>query len=141
VTVLSLHDAEKLARFAIESARAKALHPMSLAVIDASLNLKFALREDGAGCAGIDIATGKARAALSFGCSSRQIADALAANPLAGPGVTATLGGRVLLLAGGVLILDADGVPIGAIAAAGDSPDNDEAVVMAAITRAGGHPG
>ncbi len=136
MTLLSLHDAEKLARLAVAAARSRSLNPMSIAVIDASLNLKFALREDGAGCAGIDIATGKARAALSFGCSSRQIAEALSANPLAGAGVTATLGGRVLLLAGGVLILDADGVPKGAIAAAGDSPDNDEAVVAAAISEA-----
>jgi uncharacterized protein GlcG (DUF336 family) len=137
VTVLRLQDAEKLARLAIASARVGSLNPMSIAVIDASLNLKFAMREDGAGCAGIDIATGKARAALSFGCSSRQIAEALSANPLAGGGVTATLGGRVLLLAGGVLIMDADGVAIGAIAAAGDSPDNDESVVVAAVSQLG----
>ncbi len=136
MTVLSLQDAEKLARRAVEAARARSLNPMSIAVIDASLHLKFALREDGAGCAGIDIATSKARAAFSFGCSSRQIADALSANPLAAAGVTATLGGRVLLLAGGVLILDSAGVPRGAIAAAGDSPDNDESVVVAAISEA-----
>jgi uncharacterized protein GlcG (DUF336 family) len=134
MTVLSLHEAEHLARRAIAAARAKSLGPMSIAVIDASLHVKFALREDGAGAAGIDIATAKARAALSFGCSSRQIADALAGNPLAGPGVTATLGGRVLLLAGGVLILDAAGAPVGAIAAAGDTPDNDESVVLAAMS-------
>jgi uncharacterized protein GlcG (DUF336 family) len=133
MTLLSLRDAEQLAHRAVAAARAKSFNPMSIAVIDASLNLKFAMREDGAGPAGIDIATAKARAALSFGCSSRQIADALAGNPLAGPGVTATLGGRVLLLAGGVLILGADGAAMGAIAAAGDSPDNDESVVLVAI--------
>jgi uncharacterized protein GlcG (DUF336 family) len=133
MTILTLQASEQLAQRAIAAARAKSLNPMSIAVIDASLNLKFALREDGAGAAGIDIATGKARAALSFGCSSRQIADALSGNPLAGAGVIAVLGGRVLLLAGGVLITGADGVPVGAIAAAGDSPDNDESVVLAAI--------
>jgi uncharacterized protein GlcG (DUF336 family) len=136
MTILTLQASEQLAQRAIAAARAKSLNPMSIAVIDASLNLKFALREDGAGAAGIDIATGKARAALSFGCSSRQIADALSGNPLAGAGVTAVLGGRVLLLAGGVLIMDADGAPMGAIAAAGDSPDNDESVVLAALAQA-----
>jgi len=136
MTILTLQASEQLAQRAIAAARAKSLNPMSIAVIDASLNLKFALREDGAGAAGIDIATGKARAALSFGCSSRQIADALSGNPLAATGVTAVLGGRVLLLAGGVLIMDADGAPMGAIAAAGDSPDNDESVALAALAQA-----
>jgi uncharacterized protein GlcG (DUF336 family) len=133
MTALSLHVAETLAKQAIAEARAASLNPMSVAVIDASLNLKYAVREDGAGLAGIDIALGKARAALTFGCSSRQIADALAGNALAGPSVIAALGGRVVLLAGGVLI-PGDGSPaIGAIAAAGDSPDNDERIVQAAI--------
>ncbi len=133
MTILTLQAAETLARRAIEAARARGLNPMSIAVIDTSLHLKFALREDGAGLAGIDIALGKARAALTFGCSSRQIADALAGNPLAGPSVIATLGGRVLLLAGGVLIPGPDGAPIGAIAAAGDAPDNDESIVVVAV--------
>jgi uncharacterized protein GlcG (DUF336 family) len=38
----------------------------------------------------------------------------------------------VLLLAGGALIQDAAGETIGAIGAAGDAPDNDEAIVLAA---------
>jgi uncharacterized protein GlcG (DUF336 family) len=130
---LTLQDAEDLAKRAIAAARGRSLNPMSVAVIDASLHLKYALREDGAGLAGIDIALGKARAALTFGCSSRQIADALAGNPLAGPSVIASLDGRVVLLAGGVLITAPDGAPIGAIAAAGDAPDNDEAIVTAAV--------
>jgi uncharacterized protein GlcG (DUF336 family) len=133
MTDLTLIAAEALAKQAIAEARAKSLNPMSIAVIDASLNLKYALREDGAGLSGIDIALGKARAALTFGCASRQIADALAGNPLAGPSVIATLGGRVVLLAGGVLIPGEGALPIGAIGAAGDSPDNDESIVRAAV--------
>jgi uncharacterized protein GlcG (DUF336 family) len=128
---LTLETAERLARKAVAEARARSMNPMSVSVIDASGNLKFALREDGAGSAGIDIALGKARAALTFGCSSRQIADALAGNPLAGPSVIATLQGRIVLLAGGVLIRQDDEI-VGAIAAAGDMPDNDEAIVVAA---------
>ncbi len=132
MTQLTLDEAERLAKSAVAVAREKALNPMSIAVIDASGHLKFALREDGAGLAGIDIALGKARAALTFGCTSRQIADALAGNPLAGPSVMAVLQGRVALLAGGVPITGPDGVAIGAIGAAGDAPDNDEAIALAA---------
>lgn len=110
------------------------MNPMSVSVIDASGHLKYALREDHAGLAGIDIAQGKATAALTFGCTSRQIADALSGNALAGPSVLARLQGRVVLLAGGAPIKDTDGAIVGAIAAAGDTPDNDEAIVLVAIT-------
>ncbi len=132
MTTLTLAEAERLAKAAAATARAKHFNPMGVAVIDASGHLKFALREDGAGLAGVDIALGKARAALTFGCTSGQIADALAGNPLAGPSVMSVLDGRVVLLAGGVLIQDAAGVTLGAMGAAGDAPANDEAVVLAA---------
>jgi uncharacterized protein GlcG (DUF336 family) len=132
MTALTLLRAELLAKAVAAKAREKAMNPMSIAVIDAGGYLKFALREDGAALAGVDIALGKARAALTFGCTSKQIADALAGNPLAGPSVLAALQGRVALLAGGVPILDETGAPIGAIGAAGDAPDNDEAIVLAA---------
>jgi uncharacterized protein GlcG (DUF336 family) len=133
VTSLTLTKAETLAKAAAAKARELALNPMGIAVIDASGHLKFALREDGAGLAGIDIALGKARAALTFGCTSKQIADALAGNPLAGPSVLAALDGRVVLLGGGAPIKDESGATIGAIGAAGDAPDNDEAIVLAAL--------
>jgi uncharacterized protein GlcG (DUF336 family) len=133
---LSLEHAEHLAKAALREARRLGMNPMSIAAIDASGHLKFALREDGAGLAGVDIAQGKARAALSFGCTSRQIADALAGNPLAGPSVLAVMQGRVVLLAGGVPVRDAQGQVIGALAAAGDAPDRDEAIVLAATAQA-----
>ena len=132
MSTLTLENAESLARAALREARRLALNPMSIAVIDASANLKFALREDGAGLAGVDIALGKARAALAFNCTSRQIADALAGNALAGPSVLAVLQGRIVLLAGGVPVRAADGEIIGALAAAGDAPERDEAIVLAA---------
>jgi len=72
------------------------------------------------------VAFGKARAALSFGCTSRQIADALAGNPLAGPSVLAALPGPLVLIAGGVLVHDSAGAVIGAIGVAGGAPDDDE---------------
>jgi uncharacterized protein GlcG (DUF336 family) len=132
MTALTLDHAEQLARAALREARTLKMKPMSIAVIDASGHVKFALREDGAGLAGVDIAQGKARAALTFGCTSRQIADALAGNALAGPSVLAVLQGRVVLLGGGVPVRDAAGQVVGAIGAAGDAPDRDEAIVLAA---------
>jgi uncharacterized protein GlcG (DUF336 family) len=130
---LTLARAEHLAKAAAAKAREDSMNPMCICVIDASGYLKFALREDGGGIAGVDIALGKARAALTFGCTSKQIADALSGNPLAGPSVISVLEGKVVLLAGGAPIVDGDGAVIGAMGAAGDMPDRDEAIVLAAI--------
>jgi uncharacterized protein GlcG (DUF336 family) len=131
---LTLDRAHAIAKAALSAARTKGLNPMSVSVIDLSGHLKTALREDGAGLAGVDIALAKARAALSFGCTSKEIADALADSPLAGPSVIAALQGRVALLQGAVPIRDETGALIGAVGAAGDRPDNDEAIVLEALS-------
>ena len=131
MTQLTLAAADHIAKAALAHARSRALNPMGLAVIDAGGHLKAALREDGANLAAIEIAAGKARAALTFGCTSRQIADALAGNPLAGPSVLGVVDRPIVLLGGGVLITDADGTTIGAIGGAGGAPDDDEAAAAA----------
>jgi uncharacterized protein GlcG (DUF336 family) len=123
--MLTLDHATSLAQAALERAKSRGMN-VSVAVIDASFHLKAAMRTDGAGPATLDIAYGKARAALSFGCSSRQIADALAGNPLAAPSVLASLPAPLVLLPGGILIITQNGPPIGAIAVAGGAPDDDE---------------
>jgi uncharacterized protein GlcG (DUF336 family) len=122
---LTLETANTLVNAAISRARLRDMQ-VSVAVIDTSFLMKAGVRADGAGPATLDIAFGKARAALFFGCSSRQIADALAGNPLAGPSVLASLPGPVVLLPGGLLLHDTAGEIIGAIGVAGGAPDDDE---------------
>jgi uncharacterized protein GlcG (DUF336 family) len=122
---LTLETAKSLIEAAIGRARTRDMN-VSAVVIDASFHLKAGLRDDGAAPATLDIAFGKARAALYFSCSSRQIADALAGNALAGPSVLASLPGPVILLPGGLILHDAAGEIIGAIGVAGGAPDDDE---------------
>ena len=136
MTQLTLDQAERIAKASIAFAREKGLNRMGIAVIDSGGNMTLGLREDGAGLAAIEIATGKARAALTFGCTSKQIADALSGNPLAGPSVLSVLGGRIVLLGGAVLLKDADGMTLGAIGAAGGAPDDDETVAAAGAAAA-----
>ena len=136
MTLLTLETSERIAKAAITYAREKGLNRMGIAVIDSGGNMILGLREDGSGLAAIEIATGKARAALTFGCTSKQIADALAGNPLAGPSVLSILGGRIVLLGGAVLLQDADGTTLGAIGAAGGAPDDDETVATAGANAA-----
>ena len=107
---------------------------MSVAVVDAGGHLQCAARGDGGNLGGIDIAAGKARAAVSFRCSSRQIADALAGNPQATASVLSVLAARLVLLPGAVPLLSVEGEIIGAVGAAGASPDQDEEIVATAAT-------
>jgi uncharacterized protein GlcG (DUF336 family) len=129
---LTLEHAKSLAAAALTRAGTRKM-AVSVAVIDTSFHLKAAGRADDAGPATIDIAYGKARAALSFGCSSRQIAEALAINPQAGPSVLASLPGPIILLPGGILIQDETGAVIGALGVAGGAPDDDELVATGGI--------
>jgi len=122
---LTLEHATTVAKAALSRAQSRCM-AVGVAVIDASFYLKTGLRADGAGPVTLDIAFGKARAALSFGCSSRQIADALSGNPLAAPSVLASLTGPIVLLPGGILLHDEEGAVIGAIGVAGGAPDDDE---------------
>jgi len=122
---LSLEHAVALAQAALARASTRNMNA-SVVVIDGSFHIKAGLRSDAAGAPTLDIAYGTARAALSFGCSSRQIADALAGNSLAGPSVLAALPGPLVLLPGGILVHDDAGEVIGAIGVAGGAPDDDE---------------
>lgn len=131
MTILTLDDALARARTSLAKARETAMPAITCVVIDSGGNIQVALREGGAGFLGVEIAAGKARAALAFHCTSRQIADALAGNPLAGPSVLAAANGRLVLLGGGVPLHDGAGVLIGAIGVAGGAPDLDEAAALA----------
>jgi uncharacterized protein GlcG (DUF336 family) len=122
---LTLEQATAHAQAALARAASRG-NAVSAAVLDASFHLKAGLRADGAGTVTLDIAIAKARAALSFGCSSRQIADALAGNPAAVPSVLAALPLPAVFLPGGVLLRDAAGAIVGAIGVAGGAPDDDE---------------
>ena len=52
-------------------------------------------------------------------------------------GVVGALNGAVVPVAGGVIVLDAEGNRIGAVGASGDTSDNDEIAVIAGIVAAG----
>jgi uncharacterized protein GlcG (DUF336 family) len=114
-------------------ARAKLLAPLAVVVLDAGGHVRASAREDGSGHSGIEIAIAKGRGALSFGISSRAVGEFMGGNPLLGTTLAATLQGQVLPIPGAVLIRDGGGRLLGAIAAAGDAPDNDEAAALAGL--------
>lgn len=140
-TSLSLTTARALLDGARSAARARELQPMAIAVFDAGGRLVSADCEDGAGTLRLDIATGKALGALGFGVSSATVAARTQGREAFVSGVAAAADGNFVPAGGGVLVLDSQGVVIGAAGASGDSPDNDQAVVLAGLAAAGLEPG
>lgn len=113
------------------------LKPLSVAVLDPGGHLIAFQRTDASSTLRPQIALGKAGGALALGMSSRKVADVAAERP----SFVASLGGLaphgVVPAAGGVIVVGADGRPIGAVGVTGDTSDNDEACALAGIAAAG----
>ena len=84
----------------------------------------------------IDIATGKAWAAVGMGASSRALHERARDNPLFYGSLPATAQGKFLAQTGAILIKNA-GEIIGAVGASGGTGDEDESICMAGVEAAG----
>ncbi len=136
-TSLTLDLAAAIVDAAIVARKREGLLPLAVAVLDAGGNLVAFKREDGSGVMRFDIAFGKAHGALGMGMSSRLIRDRLAQRPAFQSALAAASGGRFIPVPGGVLILDAQGLAIGAVGISGDASDKDEYCAITAIHAAG----
>ncbi len=133
---ISLQQSQTCLNAALTYARQHGLAPVTAVVLDSGGHTKAAVREDGSGYGGLDIATAKARGALMFGLSSRAIGELFGANPAICAALSTTLKGQLLPIAGALLICRGDGSVAGAISVAGDMPDNDEAAAAAGLNAA-----
>ena len=127
---ITLEDAEK----AIEAARKKAISlktQMCIAVVDLGANLKAFLRMDDAWVGSIDIAIKKAKTACFFGMATGQL------GKLSQPGkplyAIEHSNDGLITFPGGLPIVDADSVLIGAIGVSGSAVENDHAVAEAGV--------
>lgn len=134
---LTLEVAQTIVAGALAYARAKNLKPMSVVVLDGRGALCAAATENGASLAGWKIAFGKANGALSLGVSSRTLHDMALERPHFVASLASVVEAGLVPVPGGVLIRDAAGAVIGAAGASGDTSDNDEAALIAAIAAAG----
>ncbi|MDP6773638.1 MAG: heme-binding protein [Rhodospirillales bacterium] len=135
---LTLEQASAIVDSALARGRALALSPISVAVLDDGANLMAFKREDGPGAAlRPAIAIGKAWGAVGMGMPSRSLEKRALERPHLVEALVAASGGRLVPVAGGVLIRDGDGEIIGAVGVTGDTSDNDEACAVAGIEAAG----
>ena len=137
---LTLTVANQIIGAALAASQQAGYRPMAVVVLDDAGHLKAAQREDGASMFRIDVATGKAWAAVGMGASSRVLGQRAKDNPNFFVALAATAEGRFLAQTGAVLIKAADGAVIGAVGASGGTGDEDEAICIAGVLAAGlGH--
>src|SRR5450432_3373814 len=134
---LPLADANRIIDAALARARELGLKPMAVVVLDGGGHLKTAQRQDGASMFRVDIATGKAWAAVGMGAASRVLAERAKDNPNFFVSLAATAHGRFLPQTGAVLIKDASGTVLGAVGASGGTGDEDEAICQHGVVAAG----
>ena len=134
---LALAAAAKIVDEALAIRAKEGLLPLAVAVLDAGGNLVAYKREDGCGVLRFDIAYGKAWGALGMGMSTRLIRDRLKERPAFQNALAAAANGRFIPVPGGVLVLDAKSIAIGAVGVSGDASDKDEYCAIAAIHAAG----
>ena len=134
---LSLAQANKIVEAALAKARAMKIKPLAVAVLDSAGHVKSLQREDEASMFRVDVAMGKAWAAVGMGASSRTLLARAKENPQFFGALAATAQGKFLPQTGAVLIKDKDGTVLGAAGASGGTGDEDEAICIAGIAAAG----
>ncbi len=135
--MFKLSDATIIIDAALAEARSRSLAPLAVAVLDAGGHLIAYQREDGAGIVRFDIAYGKAWGSLGMGFGTRELTERAAKNPAFITVLATVSGGRMVPSPGGVLVVNKDGIVIGAVGISGDIGDNDEICAIVGIEKAG----
>ena len=134
---LTLEQANGIIAAALALSKKNGYKPMGVVVLDESGHLKSGQREDGASMFRIDVATGKAWAAVGMGVATRVLAQRAKDNPNFFITLASTAQGKFLPQTGAVLIKDAAGNILGAAGASGGTGDEDEAICIAGIESVG----
>ena len=123
-------------------ARAGALEcaPLAVVVLDAGGHDIAVQRQDRAGILRVDIARAKAWCALGMGYSSKEIGERAQKMPAFFGALAAVSQGRMVPVAGGILLHDAQRNLIGAVGISGDTSDRDEDCAFAGAESAGLKP-
>ncbi|MCW5657873.1 MAG: heme-binding protein [Burkholderiaceae bacterium] len=134
---LTLQQANRIIETALARCAESGFKPMAVVVVDDSGHIKSAQRQDGASMLRIDIAAGKAFAAVGMGVASRVLTQRAKDLPAFFNAIAATAQGRFIPQTGAVLVKDADGTLLGAVGASGGTGDEDELVCAAGVEAAG----
>jgi uncharacterized protein GlcG (DUF336 family) len=136
VMKLTLEKAAIIVDKTLEKARELKLRPLCVAVLDEGGHLKALKREDEASILRPQIAIGKAWGAVGMGESTRELGQRLKDRPTFLNSLSDLSDGKVVPVAGGVLILEGNSI-IGAVGVSGGTSDEDEACAIEGLRAAG----
>lgn len=134
---MSLEVADRIIDETLAEGRRLHLGKLTVAVLDPGGHLIALKREDGSEYLRPDIAIGKAWGALGMGHAGRVLAERSQRMPVFFGALSDMSGGRVVALAGGVIVRDASGRILGAVGVSGDTSEQDEAAAVAGVSAAG----
>lgn len=134
---VTLEQASIIADRTLAKGRELDCQPLTVAVLDDGGHLVVLKREDGSGILRPQIAVGKAWGALGMGRPSRFIEKLARDRPYFVDALSDLSQGRLVPVAGGVLIRSADGGLLGAVGVSGDVSDRDETCAVAGVEAAG----
>jgi uncharacterized protein GlcG (DUF336 family) len=137
VFVIDLATATTIVDKALAHGRGMNLPPLTVAVLDAAGCLVCFKREDGSSLLRPEIAQAKAWGTLGMGIGSRALAQRASAAPAFIAAVNNLAAGRIIPVAGGVLIRNSNNAIIGAVGITGAVSEQDEACAVAGIEAVG----
>jgi uncharacterized protein GlcG (DUF336 family) len=137
MTRLTLESALRVIDGALGRATELGCPPLTVVVLDAGGHDIALKRQDRSGILRADIARGKAWGALGMGFSSRELGERAKKFPAFFGALTAVSQGRLVPVAGGVLIYDEGRNIVGAVGISGDTSDRDEDCALSGIRAAG----
>ena len=132
---VSLATAQEIARVAFVEGEKQGLSVMSVVITDPGGHIRLAMRSDAQGIFGVDTALGKARTALGFNRSSWLLSKTFV-DPCGVAALSGATHGAFVPLGGGVVIQH-DGVTVGAAAISGGMPQVDDELIRLAVEAAG----
>lgn len=133
---ITLSQAEKIIDAALAKGSEIECNPLSVVVLDDGGNLVAFKKQDNSSVLRFEIALGKASAAIGMGTSSRNIEVKAKERPYFINSLIAASGGKLVPVAGGLLIRSSQGEIIGAVGVTGDTSDRDEECGLAGIKAA-----
>jgi uncharacterized protein GlcG (DUF336 family) len=122
---------------ALSHARELGLRPLTVTVLDTGGHPLVVKREEKAGILRPQIAHAKAWGCLGTGHGGAAGARHATRDPAFFAALAAISEGRIASSQGGALIRDEEGELLGAVGVSGDRPDNDEAVAVFGVQKAG----
>jgi len=134
---INLAQANAIIAGALAKGAEAGMKPLSVVVLDAGGHAIAFQRADGASFGRFQVASGKAAGALALGVSSRKVGEMAQDRPWFIGAFASGAPHPVIPAAGAVIVVGADGQPIGAVGVTGDTSDNDELAALAGVAAAG----